>query len=201
MRALLLETDPRSGDPAERALVDAGHTVVRCHEPGAATFPCVGMEHPGSCPLDSPTGVDVAVVYRAHPHPRPTTSEDGVSCALRRQIPVVVAGTSALSPYSDWQAAAVDGADLVEVCEQVVQAPHGRLSAVATKAAEESSATATARVQRRGNQLFATVTVDVDPAAVAGPIGVRVAGALRAAEPTCRSIDVAVVHRDRQCGA
>src|SRR5690349_19225505 len=99
MRALLLESDPRRGTEVEQALVSAGHTVLRCHEPGQPSFPCVGMADPQSCPLDSPGGVDVAIVHRAHPHPRPTSFEDGVSCALRRKIPVVVAGTTALSPY------------------------------------------------------------------------------------------------------
>jgi hypothetical protein len=193
MRALLLETDPHSGDHVERALQSAGHTVVRCHEPGAGPFPCVGMDDPHRCPLDSPAGVDVAVVHRAHPHPRPTGYEDGVACALRRQIPVVVAGTSALSPYAGWQAATTDDADVVDACEQVVGAPHGRLSAVASSAAGEVVSPANASVRRRGNQLFATVTVAIDPAPIASRVAVRVAGALRAAEPTCRSIDVSVI--------
>src|SRR5215831_9597160 len=101
MRALLLESDAHAGAHVERALESAGHTVVRCHEAGGPAFPCRALSDPGSCPLDAPGGVDVAVVFR-HPHPKPTAYEDGVTCALRRDVPVVIAGSPLLNPYERW---------------------------------------------------------------------------------------------------
>ncbi len=91
MDVLVLETEPGSADWTTDELTDRGHRVSRCHEPGRPAFPCRALEGQGPCPLSDP-GIDVAVTVRAHPGTRPSPREDGVACALRARVPVVVAG-------------------------------------------------------------------------------------------------------------
>ena len=105
MRVLVVESDRHTADQAIADLRAAGHEVARCHERGLPAFPCNALADGGTCPLDSGSGVDVLLDYRAHPHPRPTRFEDGVCCALRHQIPIVVAGASALNPFDHWTTA------------------------------------------------------------------------------------------------
>src|SRR5579885_479143 len=127
MRVLLLETDPGAGEPAATELRHAGHTVERCHEPGLGPFPCTGIsEH--RCPLDERATPDVVVTYRAHPYARPTPFEDGVSCAIRHNVPVVVAGTSAQNPYAAWSAEVAGDDDIVAACEAAASGPLRTLS-------------------------------------------------------------------------
>lgn len=120
IRVLLIESDSRAADGVEVTLRGEGHHVERCHPEGQPLFPCRGVID-GGCPLEE---VDVAVVVRAHPWPRPTASERGVTCALRHGLPLVVAGQLGLNPYEPWAAAMVDGTqDVVGVCQQVAEEP------------------------------------------------------------------------------
>jgi hypothetical protein len=125
MNVLLLESDAHAADEAAARLRAAGHQVERCHEVGLPAFPCNGLLDGGECPLDRGP-IEVALVVRSHPWPRPSTLEDGVVCALRRGVPLVVAGRALLNPYVDWAAAVVDGVeDVVEAIEKVARtAPH-----------------------------------------------------------------------------
>ena len=50
--------------------------------------------------------------------PGPTPFEDGVSCALRHHVPLVVAGTTALNPFDDWTTVTAGDDDIVEACER-----------------------------------------------------------------------------------
>ena len=50
------------------------------HEADHAAFPCNALSDKNVCPLEVEPAVDVVVDHRAHPHPRPTRSEDGVTC-------------------------------------------------------------------------------------------------------------------------
>src|SRR5690606_19074537 len=53
--------------------------------------------------------------------PRPTQLEDGVTCALRAGIPLVVAGRGLLDPFAGLAATHVEtGGDVVTTCEQTV---------------------------------------------------------------------------------
>jgi hypothetical protein len=82
-------------------LIEGGCDVVRCKETPASTFVCRGFV--GHCPIDD--GVAAAVVTGdglAGVHP-----EDGASCAVRRRVPLVVAGDLAGHPYGQWAAAEV----------------------------------------------------------------------------------------------
>ena len=71
LRVLLTESDRRAADHLAQAFQHRGHEVLRCRASDGPSFPCRGVAGPGPCPLD--TGIDVAVAYRAHPYPKPTT--------------------------------------------------------------------------------------------------------------------------------
>lgn len=120
MRVLLLESEEGSGAWAQERLVDAGHTVRRCHEPGENVFPCAALRSGRTCPLEE--GVDVALLVRREAHDEPTALEDGVACALRNHVPLVLAGWLVPSPYT-WHAAALAGHDVVTACDVAGAAP------------------------------------------------------------------------------
>src|SRR5262249_13858505 len=114
MNVLVTDSERGAGDTARDELTAAGHTVMRCHAAGAAPFPCKALEAGGTCPLDATT-VDVVLAVRRHPRSQPARHEDGVACALRRHIPLVVAGSEILNPYADYANAIVAlDADLVD---------------------------------------------------------------------------------------
>src|SRR5688500_13217404 len=121
LRVLLTETDKGACDPVAQRLEAAGHEVLRCHEPGAPAFPCVGLADESGCPLEG--SVDVVVAVRARPHPKPTPLEDGVTCALRSHVPLVVSGNDGLNPFEEWTRIAADQDDTVEAAEWAAHAP------------------------------------------------------------------------------
>jgi hypothetical protein len=137
MNALVLESEPNAADATIEQLTNAGHRVFRCHEPGKPEFPCRALAGEGPCPLSDP-GVDVAVTVRAHPDTRPTVREDGVACALRAHVPLVVAGRDVLNPYEEWADEVVEDGDVVAACERVVSAPSRDHSEVARDALREA---------------------------------------------------------------
>src|ERR687897_2250511 len=122
MDVLVLETHPGASDSAIDELTDRGHRVSRCHQRGRPAFPCRALEGREPCPLADP-GIDVAVTIRAHPGTRPALSEDGVACALRARVPLVVGGRVAFNPYEEWADEVVEDGDVVGACEWVVGAP------------------------------------------------------------------------------
>lgn len=135
-----------------------GHDVVACHDGGAAAgrWPCVAVE--GACPLDG--AVDVAVVLSRDVHRPP----EGVSCAVRHRVPLVVGGPAPVSllPYAD---VIVDdpALDLTDALDGAVAAPRPVLSTAATDAvagvAERTGLAADvhAEVYRRGRDLDVVV--------------------------------------------
>src|SRR3954451_11496602 len=131
MRVLVVESDRHAADAAIAELREAGHEVGRCHESGLPVFPCNALCEGAGCSLDTRDGVDVLLDYRAHAHPRPTPLEDGVSCAARRCIPVVVAGVSALNPFDKWTTAAAENGSVVDACNRAATAPIESLGDVA----------------------------------------------------------------------
>ena len=96
---LVVGTDDWAIEQSAAALQAAGHTPLRCHEPGAPAFPCNALLPGHRCPLD--VGVDAVVTSRARPVSAPTLSETGVTCALRAGLPLVVTGISDRGPFKD----------------------------------------------------------------------------------------------------
>jgi hypothetical protein len=131
LQVLVLESHPSEGAPAATALAAAGHEVVRCHEPGAAAFPCAGLVDPAACPLRS--GVDVALDVRRTVVAEPTALEDGVGCALREGVPVVEAtqvhGVAAVVPSALRHWTTPSGPDVVASVEAAAAASFDGLRA------------------------------------------------------------------------
>lgn len=195
MRVLLLETDRHAGDACSDRLQAAGHRVVRCHEPDLDAFPCNALCGNGTCSLEAGAAIDVAVSCRAHPYPHPTLLEDGVSCALRHRIPLVVVGVSALNPFAPWTTEVADEADVVEACERAIGQPDRFLSDAATITVRDKlirrgldSTDASVTVTRRSGALRAAMSLDGD--ANEGELAVAVARVLRCRVPHARGIDV-----------
>lgn len=123
MNVLVMESDPHAADGAAAALRAAGHQVATCFEPGLGDQMCRAMLAGDRCPFDDGDGVHVALVVREHPWPTSRPRERGVTCALRADVPVVVAGLLALDPYERWEAASVEGVvGVVETCEAATAA-------------------------------------------------------------------------------
>jgi hypothetical protein len=199
MRVLLVESDRHAADRAIADLRAAGHEIVRCHEADLPAFPCNALCDGGACPLDSDRGVDVVLDYRAHPYPRPTAYEDGVSCALRREIPVVVAGASALNPFDKWTSAIASSDSVVEPCERAATAPIENLVTLARAKVRQLLADDPAVaddsdviVTRDAGRLEAVVLLPETAAELEGPLAVGVAGAIRTRDRWTPRIDVCV---------
>jgi hypothetical protein len=200
MRVLVVESDRGSADAAITELQAAGHHVLRCHEMDLPAFPCNALCDSGTCPLDTAQGVDVVLDHRSHPYPRPTAFEDGVSCALRRHVPLVVTGTSALNPFDRWTTAVAED-DVVGACERAAGTSIENLAAPARDEvrrlladAPEVAAQADVEVHRAGRVLQVTVHLPVSAEDVDGKIAVTVAGVVRSSDPHASQVNVAV-HR------
>ena len=197
MEVLVVESEPRAAASAALQLEAAGHQVLRCHEPDERVqgFPCVGLAS-GHCPLEE-DDIDVVLTVRSGASPAPTALEDGVTCALRRRVPVVVAGRTAVNPFARWRVAVSDG-DVVGACERAAAARLLEHEAVATKALDWTlryrglpTDTASAVVRRDGGCLLVTLQVPSEaPKLVRDMAVVRVAGALRAFDPHAAKIDI-----------
>ena len=199
MRVLVVESDRCTADRAIADLRAAGHEVARCHDSGRPAFPCNALYDGGNCTLDTGNGVDVLLDYRAHPHPRPTPFEDGVSCVARRQIPVVVAGMSTLNPFEKWTSAVADDDSIVDVCERAASGSIESLAAVAMAKIHELLADepavadgADVTVTRNAGTLLAVVELPESGAEVDASLAVRVAGAIRTCDRWTPRIDVCV---------
>lgn len=206
MRVLLLEGDPGAANGAESQLTAAGHEVSRCHDPGTAGFPCRGLTEVGTevgtCPLES-EHIDVAVVVRSRPGEGPSAGEDGVRCALRRFVPLVVAGEVSRSPYVGWAAVVHEGTDdLALAVTEAANTPLRRHAEAATRSLRDvldrhglDSSMAEAHVRRVGEDLRIMLrpNVPIEPA-VAEMASVRAVGAVRAMDAHPRVIDVTIEH-------
>jgi hypothetical protein len=199
MRVLVVGTLGSSIERTHNALHDAGHEVARCHAPGQPAFPCVALET-GACPLEV-APVDVVVAARDHTSPRPSLAENGVTCALRHSVPLVVAGRGP-NPYARWTNEAVEDPEgVVEACERAATAPLELQSAVATTAAlgvversgeDADLSLAGATVWRERGRLRAVLRLPVLSHKVASNVIAKVESDLRAADRFALGIDVSV---------
>lgn len=196
MRVLVTETQPEAASPVARQLVAAGHEVVRCREEGAPAFPCAGLQ-PEGCPVEA--GIDVALTVRTGPPAQPTAREDGAVCALRRHVPLVVAGPPGPNPFEGWATTVChDEREVVAACEQAASADVAALSSVALGEARRSLAERGHDVDdvkvsttRSAHQLKIDVAMpDAVSDREADAVAVAVADVVRAVEPTIAVIDV-----------
>jgi hypothetical protein len=197
MDILVTEAIAGAAASATEQLEAAGHRVHRCHEPSGATFPCAGLGGEG-CPLDL-VPIDLVLTVRPHLRTSPAPTEDGVTCGLRRRVPVAIHGQTLMNPYAPYGAEGIDG-DLVEECERIARAPrpeHEREALGVARDtlrvegfAEEPSEVV---VQRIGGRLRVVVRVAPDvPERARQIVAVRVVGRLREYDPGAAGIDIGV---------
>jgi hypothetical protein len=195
MEVLVVESDPGAAVIAIAQLEAAGHSVRRCHEVGAPAFPCSGLE-PGHCPLEE-SAIDVVLTVRGSGHARPTPLEDGVTCALRRHAPVVVAGRTTLNPFERYPVTLAGVDDIVGACERAAAGAQLGHEAVGTTALAQTlghagipTAEAFVSVHRSGEGLRVQLHVPMEtPKEVRDIASVRVVGALRGYDPYAPGIN------------
>jgi len=178
-------------------LESAGHRVHRCHEPSAPTFPCNGLGGEG-CPLDR-VPIDLVLTVRPRVRTTPAPTEDGVTCGLRRRVPVAVQGQTLMHPYGPFGAEGIDG-DLVEECERIARSPRPEHERVALEVVHDTLRVeghkvdgSDVAVQRVAGRLRVVVGVPIDvPERARQIIAVRVVGRLREYDRGAAGIDIGV---------
>jgi hypothetical protein len=201
MRVLVLESQPGAADQAVAALQAASHTVERCHDAASPGFPCRAIDAPSRCPLSSGP-IDVAVTVRSEERWTASELEDGVACAIRSFVPLVVAGATAGNPYQPWATATVapDG-DIVGACGWAASAPLVHHSRVASERLREvlahnevqSAASADVVVTRRSGRLRVLLRVpDGVSRRLTEAAATHVLAAVHTLDPTARGTDVSV---------
>ena len=187
LNVMVLESERGAADQAARELTEAGHVVLRCHEPGASAFPCRGIEDQSTCPLRS-HAVDVALTVRSRPRSQPAPQEDGVRCALMHRVPLVVAGPSVLDPYEQYEARVLDRADdVVAACEEVAA---GEALASFRTASDEMPRSRVSVTRRKGGLHVTVSGLDALAPRRRDAAIVRMMAKLRELDPTARGIDV-----------
>jgi hypothetical protein len=199
MRILCTETEPGVGDAVVDRLQEGGHEVVGCFDGHVGpSRPCVGLDH-DACPLDREGAVDVAIAVRAPGSPLPTPTETGVTCALRRHLPLVVVGDARPNPFARWTTVSTAGRpdlDVASACGEAVRRKLGDLGATAAIAAcrvlegDRPGAEVTAEASRTGSELRVVVHRPAAEAALDGAVAIRVHRALRDAGEDARSISI-----------
>jgi hypothetical protein len=207
MRVLLLESEPGVAHEAEAELTGAGHAVARCHDAASAPFPCYGITDPEEngghrCPLDEGS-VDVAVVVHraAEPAGRVSSGEDGARCALRRHVPVVIAGPVEHSTIADFATMITsDGGPIAPLIEQAAAAPLLRHSTAARRSLRSvmeihglpvDGANAEAFHDQAGLRVVLRPGVELDEK-TAEVASIRAAGAVRDVDPYAPTVNVVV---------
>ena len=134
---------------------------------------------------------------RRRTHDRPSAREDGVVCALRRRIPLVVAGSADDNPYGDAVEVIPPTGDVVGACERAAVAPLVRQTAAATEALREVltrravETMPTVTVRRMRGRLIVEVTGAAGlPISVRSMAAVRMTGAVRTVDRSALGIDV-----------
>jgi hypothetical protein len=195
LHVLVVESAAGAADAAVDALVAAGHTPARCHEPGAPAFPCVALVDRGVCPLEAADAVDVALDVRHHPASQPTRREHGLVCALRHRVPTVVAGATGVHPLEALGATVLERADdIVAACEATAAAVLPEHSAIAAQALRSSATddrnAPSARVWRRNGALVVEVEGYEAGDGAKTNLAARITTALRGYDRHARGIDV-----------
>lgn len=114
---LVVGTEAWAVDRAARQLQHAGHRVVACPLGEDPQRSCAVLDG-SSCQLDD--DLDVVLVVRARPLDRVVRSEYGALCALRRGVPLVLAGVGGYHPFAEFAATTVDlDGDVVGACTRV----------------------------------------------------------------------------------
>lgn len=198
VRVLLMSSDADTFDTTKELLESGGCEVVRCRENPTSTFVCSGFV--GRCPIDE--GVAAAVVTGDGSHHE--HAEDGASCAVRRRVPLVVAGDLPGHPYGQWAAAEVRDPrrHLLAALREVTAGASPEHSAVAQAAADalirrwsSTDMTVRAVVHRSDDgSLRAELHCEGDvPEAIVHSLADSARGKLRVYDADAPSVDVSVI--------
>jgi hypothetical protein len=196
MQVLMPETASPQARLVAAELEAAGHEIWRCHDDPVGS-PCRAIRG-APCPLDV-AAIEVAVTARSSPTADVLPTEDGILCATRRRLPVVVAGATRGHPFraaATVEAGTAGTADVVAAVATGVAPEH---TAVATEALRrhlpaEHAGAARAVVRRRaggGLRVTVSATPAVPRSALLGA-ATRVAAALRTFDPWSPSLDVSI---------
>jgi hypothetical protein len=197
LNVLVLESDRGAATEAVADLEAAGHRVLRCHDGESPAFPCSALTEEG-CPLRHNI-VDVALTVRRRPRSQPAPQEDGVTCALRTHVPLVVAGATVLNPYETLAAEIADDPnDIVGACERAAAAPmrahtDRALRTLNTVFEKNDVRNTSARVvvfRSHGGLRVEVACGNALPQPVQNLAAVQIVAALRALDPDARGIDV-----------
>lgn len=190
---------PETASPQARLVATeleaAGHTIWRCHdEAGPACRAVQGRP----CPLEA-VPIEVAVTARPWAAPAPLPTEDGILCATRRRLPIVVAGAARGHPFRAVATVEEGSASVAAVIDAVARGVAPDHTAVAADALRQHlppghADDARVVVRRRaGGGLQVTITTRARvPRAAVLAAAVRVAAAVRAFDPWSPSLDVSI---------
>ena len=200
MRVLVVGSVPVSAQSATDELEAAGHEVLRCHEEAGPAFPCAALAEGRRCPLE---GEPIDVVLDVHDARTmaPSAYEDGVACAIRQHVPVVVVADGK-HPYERWSTRHVSSeADVVWTCEAAAGSPLPEHSELASRVAVESLERAgipprgaSATVHRERGSLKVMLSLPpAHPEGLEQMVVARVITALRRHDRAARGVDVTIV--------
>ncbi len=209
MRVLVLEAEPGAAEGAVAVLEAASHVIDRCHDSDHPGFPCKAIDAPSDCPLVSGP-VDVVLTVRSEERTTTGELEDGVACAIRARVPLVVAGATEGNPYQPWATATVPaGGDVVRACQRAAAAPlphHSRVGSerlreVLARHGHHEADSAGVEVTRRNGRLRVLLTV---PAELSGRVteaaATHVLAVVHKIDPSARGKDLSVRTIDASVG-
>lgn len=199
MHLLVIEDRPGIAVRSAEALEQAGHHVHRCHESDGKAFPCRALT--SACPLEAGQPIDLVVDVRAGTDETATAGESGGTCALRRDVPVLVDGR--VDPFPGWAAVRREDEDLIPACERAV-ADHDRARAATIESEidrmvgldAEGGAGSAVTVSRTatGTSIVVRLPIEASPQ-LAGAVATRVHAVERDRGAVHSVLDIAVTGR------
>lgn len=206
MKVLMVENNSESAHRIAELLKSSGHSVHSCHDASAieGLDACVALQHQ-QCPMNL-VPMDLLLDVRSpdgtHSGIEALLMEEGVLCAARRKIPVVIAGEINDQPFKRWATIEHPGLPSVAVLEDVASAPLPDHSAVATAALRSTLRAhgiivdkAEAEVCRRDGGLL--LHIDVSPSidtSAAQAVAIKVGQAVRHIDPWAPSLDITLTN-------
>ncbi|MGK2958157.1 MAG: hypothetical protein ACSLFB_07115 [Acidimicrobiales bacterium] len=202
MKVLMVENNSESAHSVAELLKSSGHSVYSCHDASAigGLGACVALQYQ-QCPMNlAPMDLflDVRSPDGTHSGIEALLMEEGVLCAARRKIPVVIAGEIDNQPFKRWAAIEHPGLPSVAALEDVASAPLPDHSAVATAALRSilrahgiTVDKAEAEVRRRDGGIL--LHIDFSPstdASAAQAVAIKVGQAVRQIDPWAPSLDI-----------
>ncbi len=200
----MVEQDTEAACLLAQGLLRAGHSVHVCHDEsfGGSSGACVAVEG-HRCPLTlAPMDLFLDVLPPASDQSgvEVLLREEGILCAKRHMIPVVLVGAADAHPFMRFATMALSNIPGVADLEAVASAPLPDHSTVATAALRNAlrahgkgSQHATAEVRRRNGGLILHIEVGAPAEHDAmRTIAIKVGQAVRSMDPWATSLDIII---------